>query len=93
MKTRDEFIRRWKKVVAGTITLGTSKARVVLVGAFTGNSSAEAVLAELDSTTEELLGRLYDDLLPPAPKADGQANGIARAVKDRFPTPPHPKVL
>lgn len=79
----DEFVARWKAHVAGTIALGNAKARVVLVGAFDGKSSAEKTLAELDETAETLLRKLFRDFsrqaVADAKREDSPAtNGQAR---------------
>jgi hypothetical protein len=75
MRTRQDFIARWRTLTAGTITLGTSRARVQLIGRISsGPGSAEEVLAKIDETTDELLGRLYDDLTKdmPLPQSNGK---------------------
>lgn len=62
MTARDAFIKRRLRETAGMIALGTARARIVLVGAFNGSSSAERVLAEIEETATEFLGRMYDEL-------------------------------
>ena len=68
MKTKDEFIRRWKAHVAGVIALGAAKTRRILTGTIEGPADLGLLMLELTETTEQLLRHMYDDLNPPQPK-------------------------
>lgn len=67
MKTKDEFIRRWKAHVAGIVALGSADVRSLIVGPFESARAFGNVMTGLGDTAEKLLKQLYDDLNPPEP--------------------------
>lgn len=66
--TRAEFIARWRAHVAGTIALGGQTIRKSLAGAVLTDEIVGKALLDLGPTTDGLLGRIYDSLMPPEPE-------------------------
>jgi hypothetical protein len=84
--TREQFVERYEAYVAGVIALGTTQYRASLKEALTvgGADTVEVhgrILKGLGPEARTLLGKLYDAILPAAPKpanGNGHANGAAR---------------
>ena len=58
---KKEFIARWKRQLAGLIATGHPKARIILVGCFTGGATVEKFLEELEVNSEQFIARMIDD--------------------------------
>jgi hypothetical protein len=71
--TKDDFIRRHRNHVAGVIAMGTTTfRREVLAGSAASPTDLGKVLSDLQATTEQLLGQLYDAMHKPA-ETNGKA--------------------
>lgn len=62
---RLQFIAKWRAYLAGTIALGGDDIRKSLAGQSVTAEALGRGMLGLTPTTDNLLGRLFDDLLPP----------------------------
>lgn len=91
MKSREEFIKRWRAHTAGLLALNGAKVRRLMTGPIESAGAFGQVILDLEETTTILLGQLYDDLsqepLPvSATKPTSVPNGThAHAKKDNRP--------
>lgn len=65
--TLEEFIRRVKAHVAGTIALGTINQRKLLSGHYDNPEFIGQAMMDLDHTTTQLLTMLYRVIVPDKP--------------------------
>jgi hypothetical protein len=82
MRSREEFVQRWKAHVAGVIALGSGKVNRLVTAPFEGAKAFGQVLVDLEKTTDVLLGQLYDDCVKDMVKGDAKAvaNGAPPTV-------------
>lgn len=82
---RAKFIAQWRSFVAGTIALGGDEIRKSLAGQCVTADTLGKTLLGLTPTTDNLLGRLFDDLLPPEPEKVNNGRSEARSEEDKRP--------
>lgn len=74
--TKDDFKRRWRNHVAGVIALGTARVRKRLKDPLTSSEELGEAILHLADTADELLAKLYDDIVRDAPNtAISKSNG------------------
>ena len=67
MRSRDEFIARWRNHVAGVVSMGSAEMRKSLNSPLASTADFGSAIMRVADTTESLLGKLYDDLVQPMP--------------------------
>lgn len=60
--TREQFITRWRRHVAGTIVLGRDRCRPIRKGHLQEAHQAGEIVYSLAAEVDELLGKLFDSL-------------------------------
>lgn len=79
MKTKAEFIERWRRHVAGVIALGGEQYRRIQKQPLAEVVATGEMILSLAEQTSALLSQLYDDLAA-SPQNNGKSNEQAGAT-------------